>query len=165
MISYAANEVQEREGALGRRNGSPLSKHALCQWLAPRHCAAAWISSCTLFLSVQVMEDSRIRAATEPLLLHKNWVVATFVFVLWCSGLLLLENWLLSKFGPPQLQQWRLAVLGGNAGVLGVVFVVWALLRARHERQRRAALEEAGGADALLFGHGLLSSEEEVGEV
>lgn len=124
----------------------------------------AWMSSCTLFLSaVQVMEDSRIRAATEPLLLHKNWVVATLVFVLWCSGLLLLESWLLSKFGPPQLQQWQLAVLGGSAGVFGVAFGVWALLRMRHERQRRAALEEAGGADALLFGHALSSSDDEEG--
>jgi hypothetical protein len=110
---------------------------------------------------LQVMEDSRIRAATEPLLLQKNWVVATLVFVLWCSGLLLLESWLINRFGPAPLQQWQLAVLGGTAGVLGLVFGVWALLRVRHERQRRAALEEAGGADVLLFGYASSSDEEE----
>lgn len=97
------------------------------------------------------MLDSRIRAAAEPLLLHKNWVVATLVFVLWCSGLLLLEDWLISSYGAPQLQQWQLAVVGGTGGVLVAVFVVWAVLRARHERKRREAVDAAGGV--LLFGY------------
>jgi hypothetical protein len=111
-----------------------------------------------LLLLAQVMFDSRIRAAAEPLLLHKNWVVATLVFALWCLGVLVLEDWLISSYGTPQLQHWQVAVVGGTGGVLVAVFVAWAVLRSRHEQKRREAVEAAGGA--LLFGYDSSDDEE-----
>lgn len=98
---------------------------------------------------LQVMEDSRERAAAEPLLLHKNWAVATLVFALWCSGLLLLEHCLIEAYGSVQLQQqWQWVVLAGTGAAALLVFVVWAVLRARHEQRRR---EEAARWGALLM--------------
>lgn len=106
------------------------------------------------------MEDSRIRAAAEPLLLHKNWLVATLVFTLWCSGLLLLENWLIQQYARPQLQQWRLQVVGGSGVLLVVVFVVWVFMRVQYEREKRDAVEAAGGP--LLVGYDSSSDEGDV---
>jgi hypothetical protein len=101
------------------------------------------------------MADSRVRAAAEPLLLHKNWAVATLVFALWCSGLLLFENWLIQGYGPPQLQYWRLEVLAGSGGVLLLGYVVWAVLQVRHERRRWAERQ-----DGLLAGYDTSDSDE-----
>jgi hypothetical protein len=103
---------------------------------------------CCRTLLPQVMEDSRMRAATEPLLLHKNWVVASLVFSLWCAGLLLLEHWLIATYGSPTLQQWQWWVVGVTGWAALLVFVVWAVMRVRFERKRR---EEAGVA--LLAGY------------
>lgn len=110
------------------------------------------------------MEDSRARAAAEPLLLHKSWVVASLVFCLWCGGLLLLEHWLIGQYGSPQLQQLEWAVLGGSGGLALLVFVVWAVLRVRHERKRREAAA-AGGVGAALLAAAFDSSDEEEGDV
>lgn len=88
-----------------------------------------------------------MRAATEPLQLHKNWVVALLVFSLWCSGLLLLEHWLIATYGSPMLQQWQWWVVGVTGWAALLVFVVWAVMRVRFERKRR----EMGGA--LLAGY------------
>jgi hypothetical protein len=101
------------------------------------------------------MADSRVRAAVEPLLLHKNWAVATLVFALWCSGLLLLENWLIEAYGAPQLRCWKLEVLAGSGGVLLLGYVVWAVFQIRHERRRRDERE-----DGLLGGYDTSDSDE-----
>jgi len=101
------------------------------------------------------MEDSRDRAAVEPLLLHKNWVVATLIFALWCAGLLWLEYWLVGRYGSVQLQQWKWPVVAGTGTAAAVVFLVWVVLRVRHERRRH---EQPG--DALLDGYD--SSDDEV---
>lgn len=102
-----------------------------------------------------MLEDSRDRAAVEPLLLHKNWVVATLIFALWCAGILWLEYWLVGRYGSLQLQQWKWPMVAGTGAAAAVVFLVWVVLRVRHERRRHEQQD-----DALLVGYD--SSDDEV---
>lgn len=88
-------------------------------------------------LLLQVMLECRERATHEPLLLHRNWLVATVIFLLWTSGLLFLVHWLVITYGNDDLLQYEWAALAGTGGVAVIVFVVWLVSRIRYEARRR----------------------------
>jgi len=83
------------------------------------------------------MQECRHKAATEPLLLHKNWAVAVLVCALWVSGLLLLVHWLVETRGTDVVKEYEWAVLAGTAGTAAVLFALWIVNRIRYETRKR----------------------------
>eukprot|EP00775_Hariotina_reticulata_P004748 gene4748-4998_t len=95
-----------------------------------------WISY--KLIPAQVMQDCRHKAATEPLLLHRNWLVAVLVFLLWLSALLLLVHWLVVAEGSgATVKEYEWAVLAGIAGAAAVLFALWIISRIRYETRKR----------------------------
>eukprot|EP00879_Flechtneria_rotunda_P007992 GHRR01008373.1.p1 GENE.GHRR01008373.1~~GHRR01008373.1.p1 ORF type:complete len:276 (+),score=69.37 GHRR01008373.1:132-959(+) len=89
------------------------------------------------FIPAEVMEDCRYRAANEPLLLERNWVVAFLVFASWTAGMLLVVHWLVVTYGTSDIKQFEWAVLAGCGGAAAVVFAVWLVSRIRYEARKR----------------------------
>lgn len=84
------------------------------------------------------MADARDRARREPLLLHRNFVAATLVFLLWTGLAMLIAHWAFERWvTDPEVIAYEWAVLAGTGGVCAIAFVTWTVTRLQHERRRR----------------------------
>jgi hypothetical protein len=98
------------------------------------------------------MEECRERAAAEPRLLGRSWVVALLVFALWTACLLLTLHWGLQWYGDAELLEGEHLLLASVGGLAAVGFSAWLVCRVRHEARRRDEWLLAASADEAVDG-------------
>jgi hypothetical protein len=83
------------------------------------------------------MADARQRAHVEPLRLHRNWGVATLIFVLWTALAMLLAHLGFQRWADAEARPYEWAVLAGTGGACAIAFVTWMVSVLQHEARER----------------------------
>jgi uncharacterized membrane protein YkvA (DUF1232 family) len=94
---------------------------------------------CIKLIPHDVMEDARHRAMSEPLSLHRNWLVATLILLMWLACIEWALLWALQLYAQDGVLQYQNYILGGTAAGAVVVFVAWGVLQHRKDACRREA--------------------------
>ncbi len=98
---------------------------------------------CIKLIPQDVMEDARHRAVAEPLRLHRNWLMATLIFLIWLACIEWALLWSLQQYAQEDVLQYQNYILGGTAAGSVVIFLAWAVLQLRKEAAKREAAANA----------------------
>lgn len=97
--------------------------------------ALLWIA--VRLIPPEIMTDARRRAREEPLRLHRNWVVATLIFLMWTAGAMLVAHLAFQRWADDEALPYEWAVLAGTGGACAIAFVTWMVSTLQHEARER----------------------------